>query len=62
MGMVTTIQKFCYIECDLWGCGKKIEKNQEDTLTDFAKICGWQKKRKQWICPDCKKKELEFLI
>ncbi len=57
MGMIITMQRFCYIECDTRGCGKKIEKNDKETLQDFAKVCGWKKKAGLWSCPECKEKE-----
>ncbi len=57
MGMIVTMQRFCYIECDTRGCGKKIEKNDKETLQDFARVCGWLKKAGRWSCPECKEKE-----
>ena len=57
MGIIKTMGKFCYIQCDLQNCSKKIEKNDQDTLQEFAKLCGWKSRGSQWICPDCLEKE-----
>ena len=59
MSIIKTMGKFCYIQCDMQNCSKKIEKNDEDTLQEFAKLCGWKIKGKQWICPSCLEKEQE---
>ncbi len=57
MTVVKTMGKFCYIQCDTQNCNKKIEKNDEKTLPEFAKLCGWKSKSNQWTCPDCQEKE-----
>ncbi len=57
MGLVTTMGKFCYIECDTLNCGKKIEKSGENLLRELAYLCGWQSRGNQWVCPNCAEKE-----
>ena len=57
MSMVKTMGKFCYIQCDIQNCGKKIEKNDENTLAEFARLCGWKSRGNQWLCPGCQEKE-----
>jgi len=57
MGIVKTMGKFCYIQCDMQNCSKKIEKNDENTLQEFARLCGWKSRGNQWTCPDCQEKE-----
>jgi len=57
MGLITTMGKFCYIECDMLNCNKKIEKSDETLLKELAHICGWEYRADQWICPTCTEKE-----
>jgi len=55
VAVITTMGKFCYIECDSSNCNKKMEHNDLKMLKDLAKSCGWQNKGgDNWICPNCK--------
>lgn len=56
MGLVRTMGKFCFVQCDWSGCNKKMENNDEKMLVSLAKSCGWLNKGDQWLCPDCKEK------
>ena len=56
MGLVRTMGKFCFVQCDTPYCNKKMENNDEKMLKDLAKACGWANKGEQWTCPDCKEK------
>ncbi len=53
MGMVRTIGRFCYVECDDANCNKKIENNDEGVLMQLAKMCDWKNTNTKWLCPDC---------
>lgn len=59
MGIITTMGKFCYVECDEPNCSKKIEKSRSDEtmVKELAYLCGWKNKGEQWICPTCSEKE-----
>jgi hypothetical protein len=57
MGLITTMGKFCYIECDMLNCSKKIEKSGENLLKELAVLCGWESRGTQWICPSCVEKD-----
>ncbi len=57
MGIVRTMGQFCYIECDEHNCSKKIEHIDENILKQLARICEWENKGPQWLCPDCAGKE-----
>jgi len=57
MGLITTMGKFSYIECDTRNCSKKIEKSGENQLKELAFLCGWEFKADQWMCPACVEKE-----
>ncbi len=57
MGLVKTMGRFCYVECDDQNCNKKIEKNDEDALKKLAEVCDWESRGDRWLCPECVKKE-----
>jgi hypothetical protein len=57
MGLVKTMGTFCYVECDMRNCSKKYEHIDEKLLYQMATLCGWEKRRDQWICPECGEKE-----
>jgi len=54
MGLITTLGKFCFIECDGLNCNKKIEHIDIKLLKELSILCGWKKTGQQWLCPDCK--------
>ena len=56
MGLIRTMGKFCFVQCDWSGCNKKMENNDEKMLISLAKSCGWLNKGEQWLCPECKEK------
>jgi len=56
MGIVRTMGKFCYVECDDQNCTKKMENNDEELLKQLAKLCDWENMGTKWICPDCSEK------
>lgn len=56
MGLVLTMGKFCFVQCDGQNCNKKMENNDEKILRDLAKACGWYNKGDQWLCPACKER------
>jgi rubredoxin len=53
MGLVTTMGKYCFVECDRPRCSKKIEHVDPKTLKQLAGLCGWERIDDQWICVDC---------
>jgi hypothetical protein len=53
MGIIRTMGKFCYVECDQSNCNKKIEHIDEKVLKELAKLCGWMNRGNQWVCPGC---------
>ena len=53
MGIIRTMGKFCYVECDLSNCNKKMEHIDEKVLKELAKLCGWMNRGNQWVCPGC---------
>jgi hypothetical protein len=53
MGIIRTMGKFCYVECDLPNCNKKMEHIDEKVLKELAKLCGWMNRGTQWMCPEC---------
>jgi len=53
MGIIRTMGKFCYVECDLPNCNKKMEHIDEKVLKELAKLCGWMNRGNQWVCPGC---------
>lgn len=53
MGIIRTMGKFCYVECDLPNCNKKMEHIDEKILKELAKLCGWVNRGNQWTCPEC---------
>ena len=53
MGIIRTMGKFCYVECDLPNCNKKMEHIDEKVLKELAKLCGWMNRGNQWLCPEC---------
>jgi hypothetical protein len=53
MGLVTTMGKYCFVECDRPSCSKKIEHVDPKTLKQLVKLCGWERIDDQWICADC---------
>lgn len=59
MGLIKTMGKFCFIQCDTTGCNKKMENNDEKMLRDLAKACGWLNKGDQWTCPACKERAVQ---
>ncbi len=54
MGLIKTMGKFCFIQCDMSGCNKKMENYDEKMLKDLAIACGGMNKGDQWSCPSCK--------
>jgi hypothetical protein len=56
MGLVTTMGKYCFVECDRQGCTKKIEHVDPKALKQLVKLCGWERIGDQWICADCAEK------
>ena len=57
MGIIRTMGKFCYVECDLPNCNKKMEHIDEKALKELARLCGWLYRTNQWICPQCAEQE-----
>ena len=53
MGIIRTMGKFCYVECDLPNCNKKMEHIDEKVLKELAKLGGWMNRGNQWVCPAC---------
>ena len=53
MGLIRTMGKFCYVECDTQNCTKKMEHIDEKLLRQLAGLCGWERRGNQWICPNC---------
>lgn len=53
MGLVKTMGKYCFIQCDRPDCTKKIEHIDPETLKQLVLLCGWEKSGDQWICPAC---------
>jgi len=59
MGIVQTMGGYCYIECDIQNCNKKVEQNDEKALKQLAKLCKWENRGERWICPGCLEKEAQ---
>jgi len=57
MGLIRTMGKFCYVECDARDCSHKMEHVDERLLRQLAGLCGWESRGDRWICPECVKKE-----
>jgi len=53
MGLIKTISNFCYIECDMSNCNRKMEHIDEAILKQLAALCNWENQDGQWMCPDC---------
>jgi len=53
MGLITTMGKYCFVECDRPSCSKKIEHVDSKTLKQLVRLCGWERIDDQWICVDC---------
>ena len=53
MGIIRTMGKFCYVECDSANCNKKMEHIDEKILRELAKLCGWVNRGNLWTCPTC---------
>lgn len=53
MSFTTTMGKYCFVECDMPGCGKKIEHIDPSTLKQLAKLCGWERNDDEWFCAEC---------
>ena len=53
MGLIKTISNFCYIECDMSNCNRKMEHIDEVILKQLAGLCNWENQDGQWMCPDC---------
>lgn len=53
MGLITTMGKFCYVECDAPNCSKKMEHIDLKILRELADLCGWQNSGDRWVCPQC---------
>ena len=53
MGVVTAMTQFCYIECDVPDCRKKVHHYGEQILTQMAKLLGWEHRGEKWLCPHC---------
>ncbi len=53
MSFVTTMGKYCFVECDMPGCSKKIEHVDPTTLKQLAKLCGWERSDDEWFCAEC---------
>ncbi len=58
MGLITTMGRFSYIQCDARNCNRKIERSGEDQVKELASLCGWVVRNNQWFCPTCSQKEL----
>ena len=58
MGIVRTMGTFCYVQCDMRNCGKKYEHIDEKLLLQMAALCGWEKRKELWVCPECVEKEM----
>lgn len=56
MGLVTTMGKYCFIECDGPYCGKKIEHVDPELLKQLGSLCDWKKSNDRWVCPECAEK------
>jgi hypothetical protein len=56
MSLVTTMGKYCFIECDGPDCGKKIEHVDPELLKQLGRLCEWKRSDDRWICPDCAEK------
>ncbi len=54
MSLITTMGKYCFIQCDAQDCTKKIEHIDPEQVQQLVKLCGWEKIGDQWNCPDCK--------
>jgi len=53
MSLVTTMGKYCFVECDRPGCSKKIEHVDPKALKQLVRLCGWERIDDQWICAEC---------
>lgn len=53
MGLVTTMGKYCFVECDMTGCSKRIEHIEPATLKQLVKLCGWERIDDRWFCAEC---------
>jgi hypothetical protein len=53
MGLVKTMGRYCFITCDGPDCSKKIEHVDLEQVKQLARLCGWERRGEQWICPDC---------
>ena len=53
MGLIRSSGNFCYIECDMQNCTRKMENVEERLLRRLARLCGWKSRGTQWICPTC---------
>ncbi len=53
MGLITTLGKFCFIECDNINCNKKMEHIDQKLLKELAMLCGWKYAERRWLCPNC---------
>jgi hypothetical protein len=53
MGLVTTMGKYCFIQCDGPACTKKIEHIDPEQVKQLVMLCGWEREGDQWMCPAC---------
>ncbi len=53
MSLVTTMGKYCFIQCDGPHCSKKIEHVDPEQAQQLVRLCGWVRFGEQWNCPDC---------
>ena len=60
MGLIRARENFCYIECDTPNCNRKMEHVDVKILLQVARLCGWERRGTEWICPECVKKEESF--
>lgn len=56
MGLITTMGRFSYIQCDARNCTRKIERSGANQLRELAALCGWEFRDDQWLCPSCAQK------
>lgn len=53
MSLVTTMGKYCFIQCDGPDCTKKIEHIDPEQVKQLVRLCGWDHDGDQWMCPNC---------
>ena len=56
MSLVTTMGKYCFVDCDGPDCSKKIEHIDPEMLKQLVRMCKWDRRGDRWLCPDCAEK------